>query len=70
MLIKDYISPIAVGGNRFGAWLIKIYPENWNIILNTGNNFELIFNDTEEPKAIAAWNMVNNALQRRQGSLL
>ena len=56
------ISPVAVGGDRFGAWLTKSYPGNWELLVKKveANNrapqtYDIIYTSDKYPDSKFVW---------------
>lgn len=56
-----FLSPIAVGGNRLGAWLARVYPGQWEVLVRNKDGYDLIQTSENEPKATQAWNLAKKA---------
>ena len=62
-----FLQPIAVGGNRLGAWLARCYPGPWEILIRDKAGYEVIQATDKEPQANAAWNLAKVAFSERNG---
>jgi hypothetical protein len=56
-----FLSPIAVGGNRLGAWLARVYPGPWEVLVRNKEGYEVIQTSDQEPKGQQAWNLAKKA---------
>ena len=65
-----FLQPIAVGGNRLGAWLARCYPGPWEILIRDKAGYEVIQATAKEPQANAAWNLAKKAFSERNGNSL
>lgn len=50
------LSPIAVSGDRLGAWLVKTYQNPWQILVKSKLGYISIGSYENEPKPTDAWN--------------
>jgi hypothetical protein len=64
-----YLSPIAVGGARLGAWLTRIYPGKWEILVKGTSEYEVISESEKEPEAKVAWNMAKKSYLEKTGQM-
>eukprot|EP01038_Epipyxis_sp_PR26KG_P004070 gene4070-5814_t len=59
-----FLSPIAVGGDRLGAWLVNIYPNAWEIIVKQLNGgYQQISSYNAEPNPQEAWRLAKSAFK-------
>lgn len=69
-----FIQSIAINGDRYGAWLIKNYPNKWMILIkNKDNSYGIlkIFDnqDQKQPNAQEVWKTAKAAYQEIWGGL-
>jgi hypothetical protein len=62
-----YLSPIAVGGVRFGAWLARAAPGPWEVLVRGPNGYDVVQSTDKEPPAKNAWALAKKAFQERNG---
>jgi hypothetical protein len=62
-----FLSPIAVGGYRLGAWLTKLYPGPWEVLVKGPKDYEIVSSTAEEPPAKDAWSTAKQNYQRLNG---
>jgi len=67
-----FLNPIAVGGDRLGAWLFKGGDEPWQVLVKTRAvgpetpaRLDCISSSSEEPKAQEAWRLASSSYKQR-----
>ena len=68
---SSHLSPIAVGGDRFGAWLTKTYESKWELFVksNVKNtvNYELVYQSENYPEPKFLWNKAKDIYTKDRG---
>jgi hypothetical protein len=57
-----YCSPVAIGGDRFGAWLTKVYPDEWELLVKRPSadrrskpEYDVIYTSEKNPDPKLIW---------------
>lgn len=66
-----HVSPIAVMGERLGAYKIRQYPNGWEILLqnNEASRYDVIDSSSAEPDAKKSWKMATTKYKERTGRM-
>ena len=64
-----FLSPIAVGGSRLGAWLTRVYPGKWEVLVKGSNAYDVVSVTDVEPEAKVAWNIAKKSFLERTGQM-
>jgi len=64
-----FLSPIAVSGDRLGAWLVKTYNNPWQILVKSKAGYESIAQYDREPKPQDAWNYAKKSFNSIWGTV-
>ena len=64
-----FLSPIAVGGSRLGAWLTRVYPGSWEVLVKGTTEYEVVSVSDAEPPAKDAWNIAKKNYLERTGQM-
>jgi len=65
-----FLSPIAVRGDRFAAWLTKVYVAPWQVLLRdktTTGSCDVILSSDMSPDATKIWNIAKTEYISRNG---
>lgn len=65
-----FLSPVAVGGDRFGAWLTKTASGSWELFVKSRDkkgDFDLISTSDKEPNPQSAWREAKKQYQQNFG---
>eukprot|EP01041_Mallomonas_annulata_P001579 gene1579-3052_t len=64
-----FLSPVAIGGDRFGAWLARIYPGDWDLLVKdpAAGELSIISSSINEPNPTEAWNIAKKESSKRTG---
>ena len=64
------ISPVAVGGDCQGAWLCKVYPDDWQLLIRSrSGQFQVKQTYATEPKPSAVWGTAKKLYQAEWGNM-
>jgi hypothetical protein len=67
-----HLSPVAVLGDRLGAWTVRAYPDNWEVLLKAPGQsykYDVIESSVSEPEAKAAWRRATDEYKKRTGRM-
>lgn len=64
-----FLQPIAVGGDRMGAWMTKIYPNKWEIFVKGDKEYNSISISDTEPEPKVAWNLAKKKYLEYTGQM-
>ena len=64
-----FLSPIAVGGSRLGAWLTRVYPGKWEVLVKGTTEYDVVSVSDAEPQAKVAWNIAKKSFLERTGQM-
>jgi Domain of unknown function (DUF1995) len=64
-----FLSPIAVGGSRLGAWLTRIYPGQWEVLVKGSTEYDVVSVSDKEPEAKVAWQIAKKNFLERTGQM-
>lgn len=66
-----HVSPIAVCGERLGAYKVRQYPDAWEVLLQNSapEAYDVIDSSSDEPNAKAAWKFATEEFKKRTGRL-
>jgi hypothetical protein len=64
-----FINPIAVSGDRLGAWLSKTYASDWTVLVREREGFKVLQTSELEPKPQQAWGDASKAYKEMWGGM-
>lgn len=64
-----FLSPVAVGGDRMGSWLVKEYPNPWKILVKASGGYEEVASFDKEPEPKSAWALAKKSYNERWGGM-
>jgi len=67
-----FLNPIAVSGDRLGAWLCKLYNSPWLVLVKAnerGSDFDIISSTEREPDAKTSWAQASSEYKKRTGRM-
>ena len=60
------LKPIAINGDRYAVWLIRNFPQSWQLFAKTpSNNYEMKQEFPQEPEATVTWNLAKKFIANR-----
>ena len=66
-----FLSPVAVGGDRFGSWLVTKYGSNWELLVKSVNRktttYDVILSTEEYPDAKKCWSIAKKKYTEDRG---
>lgn len=64
-----FLSPIAVGGSRLGAWLTRVYPGKWEVLVKGATEYDVVSSYDKEPVAKVAWELAKKKYLEKTGQM-
>lgn len=64
-----FLSPIAVGGSRLGAWLTRVYPGKWEVLVRGATEYDIVSSYDKEPEAKVAWGLAKKKFLEKTGQM-
>lgn len=69
-----FISPVAIGGDRFGAWLTKVYPDEWELLVKRPSvdrrskpEYDVIYASEKYPDPKLVWTTAKEKYTKDRG---
>jgi len=69
-----FINPVAIGGDRFAAWLTKVYPGDWELLVkratstrSSASEYDVLFTSEEYPDQKFIWATAKDKYTKDRG---